>query len=193
MRTTATLVLTLCRSHSTARRGAGSGRRELRRREEDLPPRRRPQSRVRRHDHMAGCHVLAKRINEALGIEAVVVSGFPKDKGRSTARRPSSCTATAAADTWASPHIEEARRAERARASASAASTTPSKSPRSKAGRRIPRLDGRLLRDRSARSTRTGRRSSTSSPSTRSPAASSRSRPTTSGTTTCGSARTWKA
>jgi len=34
------------------------------------------------HDHLSGCHVLAKRLNESnLGIEAVVVQGFPKEKG----------------------------------------------------------------------------------------------------------------
>ena len=34
------------------------------------------------HDHLSGCHLLAKRLNESnLGIEAVVVQGFPKEKG----------------------------------------------------------------------------------------------------------------
>lgn len=34
------------------------------------------------HDHLSGCHLLVKRLNESdLGIEAVVVQGFPKDEG----------------------------------------------------------------------------------------------------------------
>ena len=34
------------------------------------------------HDHLSGCHLLAKRLNDAnLGIEAVVIQGFPKEKG----------------------------------------------------------------------------------------------------------------
>src|SRR4051794_35442414 len=34
------------------------------------------------HDHLSGCHLLAKRLNEAnLGIDAVVVQGWPKEKG----------------------------------------------------------------------------------------------------------------
>ena len=34
------------------------------------------------HDHLSGCHLLAKRLNDSnLGIEAVVVQGWPKEKG----------------------------------------------------------------------------------------------------------------
>ena len=35
------------------------------------------------HDHLSGCHLLAKRLNESnLGIEAEVIQGFPKEKGK---------------------------------------------------------------------------------------------------------------
>jgi type 1 glutamine amidotransferase len=35
------------------------------------------------HDHLSGCHLLAKRLNESnLGIEAEVIQGWPKEKGK---------------------------------------------------------------------------------------------------------------
>jgi type 1 glutamine amidotransferase len=34
------------------------------------------------HDHLSGCHLLAKRLNESnLGVEAMVIQGWPKEKG----------------------------------------------------------------------------------------------------------------
>src|SRR4051794_37490276 len=33
------------------------------------------------HDHLSGCHLLAKRLNDSnLGVEATVIQGWPKEK-----------------------------------------------------------------------------------------------------------------